>query len=169
MNLIAFLVRNKVHFEFMEKRTTHHALEASQASGMALNEIVKTLVFIAQDAIPDINKHAPLRTGLGVYRFAFSQPRTALYPAVVNFCSPWLVNRLVERARKLNIPLNITADTTSFSDDCIAYEVNPEVQSTLLYIARRYSHSPHEVVDLNNAERAVSLLCEVITDSDRWD
>ena len=54
MNLTAFLVSNKVYFEFLEKRSTQHAFEASQASGVKLGEIIKTLVFINQDSKPII-------------------------------------------------------------------------------------------------------------------
>jgi Cys-tRNA(Pro)/Cys-tRNA(Cys) deacylase len=66
MNLAAFLVSNKVEFEFLEKRTTHHAAEAAAASGLPLDEIVKSIVFIDQDAGPmlavvlastDISRH----------------------------------------------------------------------------------------------------------------
>jgi len=52
MNLAAFLVSNKIEFEFMEKRTTHHAADAAAASGVPLNEIVKSIVFTDQDARP---------------------------------------------------------------------------------------------------------------------
>lgn len=52
MNLTAFLVSNKVYHEFLEKKSTHHASEASQATGVSLGEIIKTLVFIDQDAKP---------------------------------------------------------------------------------------------------------------------
>ncbi len=52
MNLAAFLVSNKVEFEFMEKRATHHAADAAEASGLPLSQIVKSLVFINQDARP---------------------------------------------------------------------------------------------------------------------
>ena len=52
MNLAAFLVSNKVEFEFMEKRATHHAADAAEASGLPLSRIVKSLVFINQDARP---------------------------------------------------------------------------------------------------------------------
>ena len=52
MNLTAFLVSNKVYHEFLEKKSTHHASEASQATGVSLGEIVKTLVFIDQDSKP---------------------------------------------------------------------------------------------------------------------
>jgi len=54
MNLSAFLVSHKVYFEFLKKRPTRHASEASQASGVRLSEIVKTIVFIDQDARPII-------------------------------------------------------------------------------------------------------------------
>ena len=52
MNLAAFLVSNKVEFEFMEKRATHHAVEAADASGIPLSEIVKSIVFVNQNARP---------------------------------------------------------------------------------------------------------------------
>lgn len=52
MNLIAFLRQNKVEFEFLEKKSTHHATEASVASGIPLDRIVKTLVFVDQDSKP---------------------------------------------------------------------------------------------------------------------
>jgi Cys-tRNA(Pro) deacylase len=52
MNLAAFLVSSKVEFEFMEKRATHHAAEAAEASGVPLSEIVKSIVFVDQDARP---------------------------------------------------------------------------------------------------------------------
>ena len=49
MNLVAFLRQNKIDFEFIEKKSTHHASEASQATDIPLNEIIKTLVFVDQD------------------------------------------------------------------------------------------------------------------------
>jgi len=52
VNLIAFLRQNKVEFEFLEKKSTHHATEASTASGIALDRIVKTLVFVDQVSKP---------------------------------------------------------------------------------------------------------------------
>jgi Cys-tRNA(Pro) deacylase len=52
MNLNAFLVSHKVEFEFMEKRATHHATEAAEASGLPLSEIVKSIVFVDQDDRP---------------------------------------------------------------------------------------------------------------------
>ena len=48
------MIKNKVYFEFLKKRPTRHAQEASQVSGVALNEIVKTLVFVDQDLKPII-------------------------------------------------------------------------------------------------------------------
>jgi len=54
MNLTAFLIRNKVDFDFLEKRPTQHALQASQVSGVPLSEIIKTIVFVDQEAKPMI-------------------------------------------------------------------------------------------------------------------
>ena len=52
MNLVAFLRQNKIDFELIEKRLTHHASEASQATDIPLSKIIKTLVFIDQDLKP---------------------------------------------------------------------------------------------------------------------
>ena len=54
MNLTAFLVRNKVYFDFLGKRPTRHALQASQVSGVPLSEIIKTIVLVNQDSKPMI-------------------------------------------------------------------------------------------------------------------
>jgi len=48
--------------------------------------------------------------------------------------------------------------------------VNPGIESTFMFVAaRRYSHSPNEVADMSNAERAVDVLCQAIADMDNWD
>ncbi|HIE16619.1 MAG TPA: YbaK/EbsC family protein [Dehalococcoidia bacterium] len=52
MNLRAFLLRHGAQFQFLDKRATHHAVEASQASGIPLQEIVKTIVFLNQNLKP---------------------------------------------------------------------------------------------------------------------
>ena len=49
MNLTAYLKTNGAEFEFLEKATTHHASEASQASGIPLEQIAKTIVFAGSD------------------------------------------------------------------------------------------------------------------------
>ena len=46
LNLTAYLKANKAEFEFIEKSTTHHATDASRASGIPLDRIVKTIVFV---------------------------------------------------------------------------------------------------------------------------
>lgn len=52
VNLTAFLRRCGTEFEFLEKQSTHHASEASLASGIPLEQIAKTLVFVDQDSKP---------------------------------------------------------------------------------------------------------------------
>ena len=123
----------------------------------------------AQDAVPDIQRTVPMSTGLGVRRLSFAQP-TVPYPATVNFASPRLNQLLINAAKKQNIPFHVDVSTGIFSDHNIAYEVNPAIESTFMFVAaRRYSHSPNEVADLSNAERAVDVLCQAITDMDSWD
>ena len=51
-NLTGFLVASKVEFEFLEKKVTHHAGEASAASGISLSDLVKTIVFLDQNSKP---------------------------------------------------------------------------------------------------------------------
>lgn len=45
MNLTAYLKANRAEFQFVEKATTHHASDASRASGIPLDQIAKTIVF----------------------------------------------------------------------------------------------------------------------------
>ncbi len=45
MNLTAYLKANGAEFEFLEKATTHHASDASRASGIPIEQIAKTIVF----------------------------------------------------------------------------------------------------------------------------
>jgi endoglucanase len=123
----------------------------------------------AQDAVADINKTFPLRTGLGARRLSFAQPADRIYPAAVNFASPRLNQLLLDAAKKLNIPFHLDVATRTFSDHSIAYEVNPEMDSTIMLVARRYGHSPNEVVELSNAEHAVDVLQQAIADMDNWD
>jgi len=123
----------------------------------------------AQDAVPDIQRIVPMRTGLGVRRLSFTQP-TVPCPATYNFASPRVNQLLIDAAKKLNIPFHVDVSTGIWSDHSIAYEVNPEIESTFMFVAaRRYSHSPLEVADLSNAERAVDVLRQAIADMDRWD
>jgi endoglucanase len=124
----------------------------------------------AQDAMPDIQRIAPMSTGLGVRRLAFAQPKQTPYPATVNFASPRLNKLLIDAAKKLNIPFLVDVSTGIWSDHNVAYEENPDIESTFMFVAaRRYSHSPTEVADLSNADRAVEVLCQSISDMDAWD
>jgi len=123
----------------------------------------------AQDAVADIQRAVPMRTGLGVRRLSFVQPATP-YPAAVNFASPRLNQLLKDAAGKLGVPFHVDVSTGIWSDHTIAYEVNPDIESTFMFVAaRRYSHSPTEVADLSNAGRAVEVLQQAITDMDGWD
>ena len=123
----------------------------------------------AQDALPDINKTVPMHTGLGVRRLSFAQPSDRVYPAVVNFASPRLNQLLMENAKKMNTPFHVDIATRTFSDHSIAYEANPGMESTLMFVARRYGHSPNEVADLSNAGRAVDVLTQAMADMDNWE
>jgi len=54
MNLKAFLVKNKIGHEFIEKKSTHHSTEASAATGIPVSMLMKTLVFLDEDSKPVI-------------------------------------------------------------------------------------------------------------------
>jgi len=110
-----------------------------------------------------------MHTGLGVRRLSFAQPRERIYPAVVNFASERLNKLLIDSAKKLNITFHVDVATNCFSDHNIVYNVNPEIDSTFMFVTRRYSHSLTEVADMTNAERAVNVLYQAIADMDSWD
>ena len=123
----------------------------------------------AQDAIPGINKTVPMRTGVGVRWLSFSQDNERPRQALVNFASERLTQLLINAAKKLNLPFNQDASTNVFSDHNIAYQEKPGMDCTFLFVARRYTHSINEVADMTNAERAVNVLCQAITEMDSWD
>jgi len=52
VNLMAYLVKNRLQFEFIEKQSTHHASEAARAVHLPLANILKTLVFIDENSRP---------------------------------------------------------------------------------------------------------------------
>jgi endoglucanase len=123
----------------------------------------------AHDAIPDVKKLLPLNDALGLLRFSFTQPKDTCYPGMVNFSSPKLNQRLLDAAKKRDIPLNVCATTGAFSDANIVYVDNPEIENSHVFMGRRYSHSPHEVIDINTGVRAASLLTQAIADSEKWE
>lgn len=48
MNLTAYLRANRVSHEFVEKSSTHHASDASRATGIPLVQIAKSIVFTGE-------------------------------------------------------------------------------------------------------------------------
>jgi Cys-tRNA(Pro) deacylase len=51
-NLKVFLARNRISFEFLEKKATKHAVEASNATGIPLRSFAKTLIFVNERGVP---------------------------------------------------------------------------------------------------------------------
>jgi len=49
MNLIAYLKLNNIWFNMLEKRSTVHTAEAAAATGLPLERVTKSLVFLADD------------------------------------------------------------------------------------------------------------------------
>jgi Cys-tRNA(Pro) deacylase len=50
MNLIAYLKRNNVWFRIIEKKTTVHTADAAVATGIPLEQVTKSLVFLADNS-----------------------------------------------------------------------------------------------------------------------
>lgn len=69
-NIKAFLTREKVRFEFLKKRATKHAIEASHVTGIPLSSFAKTLVFVNECGMPFV---AVLRADLDVNRHLLQQ------------------------------------------------------------------------------------------------
>lgn len=84
-DLKGFLAANNLHYEFLEKQETHHAVQASAATGLPLNEIVKTLVFLDEEEKPliaivladsDVSRHK-LQEAAGVKKAYIAPPKDA--------------------------------------------------------------------------------------------
>ncbi len=84
-DLKGFLVANALEHEFIEKEETHHAQHASAATGIALNDLVKTLVFIDENEKPliaivladsDVSRHK-LQDAAGVKEAKISPQKDA--------------------------------------------------------------------------------------------
>jgi len=52
MNLIAYLKNNGVWFKFIEKNETVHTVDAAAATGIPLERVTKSLVFVDEDKNP---------------------------------------------------------------------------------------------------------------------
>ena len=83
--------------------------------------------------------------------------------------SPRLNQLLVGTAKKLNIPFHVDVATRTFSDHNVAYQENPRMEATFMFVARSYTHSINEVADMANAERAVNVLHQAIAEMAGWD
>jgi endoglucanase len=161
--------RHDVYFVFAVQEETSGRGARYALSKIATDWFIALDTGFAQDAISDINKTVPLNQSLGVRRLSFCQPADRMYPATANFASERLNSLLVNIAGNLSIPFTIDVSTRTFADHHIAYEVSPETESTLLFIARRYSHSPQEVVDVRNMKNAVDILHQAIRELDSWE
>lgn len=110
------------------------------------------------------------KSGPVMMRFACSRPgEEQLYPGVAYFSSETTNEVLSTAARRLNLDLDISIHTPSFTDTVIAYGEHPEVHSSHLGIPRRYAHSPYEVVNTEDADKCVAILVEAIANLDGWE
>ncbi|MCL4533599.1 MAG: M20/M25/M40 family metallo-hydrolase [Bacteroidetes bacterium] len=115
----------------------------------------------ARDARADRYREVAIGSGPVVRRFQMAQP-TSLYPAVVLFPSKRLSKLLIASAQELSLPVSQDAFRHTFTDTALVQLASPETECANLHIPRRYSHSPYEVVDLRDAERAVDILLRTI-------
>lgn len=77
------------------------------------------------------------------------------------YASRKLVKALADAGKARNIPFGYDVAET-FTDSSGTYTECPGAQSCSINVARRYSHSPHEVVDIRDVARCRDMVCTAI-------
>jgi putative aminopeptidase FrvX len=85
-----------------------------------------------------------------------------------NIMAPQMKNLIIRYAEKLDIPYQMAVMTGATSDVAAVHLEREGILSGAITIARRYSHSPVEVADLNDFEKGLTLLKAIVEDMDNW-
>jgi putative aminopeptidase FrvX len=85
-----------------------------------------------------------------------------------NVMAPKIKDKLIDTAVELNIPYQLAVLTGGTSDISAIHLVGEGVLAGAVTFARRYSHSPVEVADLNDYEAGYRLLLHLIQQNGQW-
>ena len=125
---------------------------------------VKPDIALALDTTPsagtpdvDFYRELPLDIGCGPVFQVASQSTVAGFSA-----HPSVLQWLVESANSVGRAYQLAALPNANTDAVLIHMARSGIPSGALTIARRYSHSPVELVDMNDAEGAVEILLEAV-------
>ena len=85
-----------------------------------------------------------------------------------NIMSPQMKKLIISHAEKLDMPYQLAVMTGATTDLAAVHLEREGIRSGAITFARRYSHSPVEVADLNDFEKGLQLLQSLVKDLDNW-
>jgi putative aminopeptidase FrvX len=95
-------------------------------------------------------------------------PALAGYWAQGNLMSPQMKNLIIRYAEKMDITYQLAVMAGATTDIGSVHLEREGIQSGAITFARRYSHSPVEVADLNDFEQGLKLLEAMLSDIENW-
>ncbi|PKR76859.1 hydrolase [Halalkalibacillus sediminis] len=85
-----------------------------------------------------------------------------------NIMAPQMKKLIIEHAEKEDIPYQLAVLPGASSDVSAVHLEREGILAGAITFARRYSHSPVEVADLNDFEQGLKLLTALIEKNDQW-
>lgn len=85
-----------------------------------------------------------------------------------NIMSPQMKDLILKYADELDMPYQLAVMTGATTDAAAVHLEREGILTGAITFARRYSHSPVEVADLNDFEKGLQLLIRMITDIEHW-
>lgn len=85
-----------------------------------------------------------------------------------NIMSPQMKNLIIRFAEEQDIPYQLAVMTGAVTDVAAVHLEREGILAGAITFARRYSHSPVEVADLNDFEKGYELLLALIKHNDQW-
>ena len=135
---------------------------ATVASSKINPDVALVLDTIACTDTPDGN-HYPLAIGKGPVL-----PLLSGGGVRGNVMAPQMKDLIVRFANELNIPLQLSVMPNGTSDLSAVHLVGEGILGGAITFARRYSHSPVEVADLNDFEAGFQLIEAMMKRSHNW-
>jgi putative aminopeptidase len=109
---------------------------------------------------PDMRRHAQLNAMMGKGPVFQVMSRDYLMPPAVK-------DFLVRTAEEAGVPHQLSALHTSNTDAAAVHLAGRGIPTGVIALARRYSHSPVELLDLKDAAHALDLLKGIVRQMDR--
>ncbi len=85
-----------------------------------------------------------------------------------NIMSPQMKELILKYADELDMPYQLAVMTGATTDAAAVHLEREGILTGAITFARRYSHSPVEVADLNDFEKGLTLLTRMVSDVEFW-